>query len=374
VTAPVSMRGWIDKMHLLAFARHDIETVPGSEWWLAEAPLRIRDGDAKFAMVACPGCRRDEGSRDGLVKIPCADLRGTLPAEVTRDECNGARGKTTSRPNGSGIHVLDDDLMMDLASGQKRRVDITTETYLLERQGARARVEQFDVPGWIRVHGWVDASRIEPYSQHVYAGGSSSAPGQFNYPSLPLAVRAKLQREVPMTASFSGGVATPLAADSLVDLIGRYDNQVFAIGWQANRQGVFTLATVGWIPADAVKEVAQFPRSLNGRLRRPARQLSPKWDEFQVTMKASLLEFEARPDAQGRFRVPAPLSGLATSPLARKNALAPSEPICGRHDNGNATYLFSKSRDGLWTGSTSVKDGKQNKPVVVDILPSDDVN
>jgi hypothetical protein len=167
-------------------------------------------------------------------------------------------------------------------------------------------------------------------------------------------------------------MSTPLAANSLVDLIGRLSDRVFGVCWQANIQGVFTVAIVGWTPADAVKEADHFPQSLSGRLRRPARSSSPKWEEFQVTLKNSLLEFEARPDAQGRFRVPAPLSGVATSPLARKNAFAAVEPTCGSHNNGDATHLFARSSDGLWTGSTSVKDGKQKKPVIVDVLLSGD--
>jgi hypothetical protein len=233
--------------------------------------------------------------------------------------------------------------------------------YLLEQKEGRARVEEFDVAGWTRILGWVDASKVEPYSSQSLGWGTSGCAGEFSGPSLPSTVAGKLRREVTMTSLLEGGMATTLRADVSVEILARFDDKLFAVWRQMNAQGVATLVVVGWIPSDAVKEANHFAKALDGRLRQPARQTTPRWSEFQVTMRSGPLQFEARADSRGHFRVPATLLGSkkADPPLSLR--------ACGHTDNDDTVSLTAQSRDGLWTASSSLGSSQPKKSVVLDI-------
>jgi hypothetical protein len=174
IDEPVRVRGFVNRVLLHAFPRHQLEVLAGKRWWMSGVALNLHQGDSKTAL-ATRAELHDPVLSDGTsrillpgVTVACADLDGAPPTITERDDCYGAVWSSPDHPQGRSMHwrteggVLgkieeaDSELLSQVTPhpGQSN-----VDYYLIRRAGKRALIDIWDWSGE-RTRTWVPSELL----------------------------------------------------------------------------------------------------------------------------------------------------------------------------------------------------------------------
>ena len=175
IDEPIRVRGFVYRVLLHAFPRHQIEIVPGKRWWLTGLPLNLHEGDGERVRGTRAELHDDlgEGGRAPMHHpsrlVACSALDGRPPKIAKRSDCYGAMSASPDRPRGRSTQwrnrapVLR-EIPVDEDAGDGPSLIATergpgdSDYYLISRSGSRALVDAWDWSGLgERTREWVDA-------------------------------------------------------------------------------------------------------------------------------------------------------------------------------------------------------------------------